>query len=221
MLRPKSQPIPWHKPLGNVVTAAAIVVLLVNCGNGALAVSRTITPETSVVSSPPTATATAPSARRSAPTARMSAPIGEQDGFIADGEWLTPFDTSLPAINKLDPTLLAAVQRAASDAESAGIDLFITSGWRSVRYQQALLAEAIMTYGSEEEARKWVATPEKSAHVTGDAVDIGPADANNWLNRHGNRYGLCRTYANEDWHFELATKPGGVCPPLVLDASGN
>jgi zinc D-Ala-D-Ala carboxypeptidase len=212
MLRPKSQPIPWLKPLGNVVTMATIVVLLVACANGALAVSRTITPEASAASSPSTATA-------GAPIATMSAPIGEQDGYIADSEWLTPFDINLPAIGKLDPTLLAAVQRAASAAASDGVDLYITSGWRSVRYQQALLAEAIVTYGSEAEARKWVATPEKSAHVTGNAVDIGPMDAALWLDRHGTRYGLCQTYANEVWHFELATEPGGTCPPKMRDAS--
>jgi zinc D-Ala-D-Ala carboxypeptidase len=212
MLRPKPQPIPWLQPLGNIATTATIVVLLVACANGALAVSRTITPEVTVTSNPPTASTRAPLA-----PARV--PLGEQDGFIADGEWLTPFDTNLPAIGKLDPALLAAVQRAARDAARDGVDLSITSGWRSVRYQQALLDEAIVTYGSEEEARKWVATPEKSAHVTGDAVDIGPAAANAWLNEHGNRYGLCRTYANEDWHFELATKPGGGCPQQLPDAS--
>jgi zinc D-Ala-D-Ala carboxypeptidase len=214
MLGPKSQPTPWLKSLGNIVTAASIVAFLVSCANGALAVSRTITPVASIASNPPTATASTPMATR-------RARIGEQDGYIANGQWLTPFDTGHPAIGKLDPTLLAAVQRAASDAASNGVELSITSGWRSVRYQQALLAEAIVTYGSEIEARKWVATPEKSAHVTGNAVDIGPATANAWLAQYGNRYGLCQTYANEAWHFELAIKPGGVCPAQVPDASEN
>src|SRR5690606_1675865 len=73
-------------------------------------------------------------------------------------------------------------------------------------------------YGSKEEAARWVATPEASAHVSGDAVDIGPANAAAWLSEHGARYGLCRVYANEPWHFELrprAMKRG--CPPRCDD----
>ncbi len=57
------------------------------------------------------------------------------------------------------------------------------------------------------------------SHVTGQAVDIGPPVADDWLIANGSRFGLCRTYANELWHFELATEPGGVCPPLLPDAS--
>ena len=32
-------------------------------------------------------------------------------------------------------------------------------------------------------------------------------------------FGLCRIYANELWHFELAADAAGVCPPLRPDAS--
>ena len=65
-----------------------------------------------------------------------------------------------------------------------------------------------------------MSTPELSRHVTGDAVDIGYTDADSWLSQHGARYGLCQIYANEMWHFELATDPGGVCPEQKLDAAG-
>jgi D-alanyl-D-alanine carboxypeptidase len=41
----------------------------------------------------------------------------------------------------------------------------------------------VSTYGSEEEALRYVSTPDKSAHVTGDAVDIGPTNAHSWLSR--------------------------------------
>ena len=33
-----------------------------------------------------------------------------------------------------------------------------------------------LKYGSEAEAARWVATPDTSAHVSGDAVDIGPSE---------------------------------------------
>jgi zinc D-Ala-D-Ala carboxypeptidase len=48
-----------------------------------------------------------------------------------------------------------------------------------------------------------VATPDKSAHVSGDAVDIGPSGAAAWLSERGAEYGLCQTYGNEPWHYEL------------------
>ena len=55
--------------------------------------------------------------------------------------------------------------------------------------------------------------------MTGQAVDIGGPAADHWLIANGNRFGLCQTYANELWHFELATEPGGLCPPPLPDAS--
>ncbi|MEP9364692.1 M15 family metallopeptidase [Nocardioides sp. CN2-186] len=129
------------------------------------------------------------------------------------------FDTSNPMIGNLDPDLLAAVEDAADDARKDGVALQITSGWRSRAHQQELLDAAVAKYGSEEAARRFVSTPDASAHVTGDAVDIGPTEADDWLGRHGAAYGLCQVFANEIWHFELATTPGGQCPEMYPDSS--
>ena len=100
------------------------------------------------------------------------------------------------------------------------VKMVVQSGWRSARYQRVLLDEAILKYGSEAEARPWVSTPEKSAYVKWDAVDIGPTDAMSWLSQHGSDFGLCQTYANEMWHYELAVEPGGICPPQKADSAG-
>ena len=121
--------------------------------------------------------------------------------------------------SRLDPELHAAVRDAMRDARADGVELRITSGWRSRDHQQRLLDEAVERYGSEEEALRFVSTPDASAHVTGDAVDIGPAEADYWLVEHGSTYGLCQVFANEIWHFELATEPGGDCPELLPDGS--
>ncbi|MET1018829.1 MAG: M15 family metallopeptidase, partial [Microterricola sp.] len=110
---------------------------------------------------------------------------------------------------------------AAADAAADGVEMFVTDGWRSERYQQLLLDNAIRNYLSEEEARKWVKTPEESTHVKGLAVDIGPTDADSWLSQHGSDYGLCQTYGNEMWHFELAVRPGEMCPAPLSDASAG
>lgn len=132
---------------------------------------------------------------------------------------VSPFDESHPAIARLDPELREAVQQATIDAEAEGVVIELTSGWRSADYQASLLSDAIVTYGSESAAREFVNTPEDSKHVTGEAVDIAQFDSSYWVERYGNEYGLCRTYANESWHFELATTPGGECPQQLLDAS--
>ncbi|OKJ06147.1 M15 family metallopeptidase [Kitasatospora sp. CB01950] len=142
------------------------------------------------------------------------------DGELATGVSASPFDTGSPAVGKLDPALLAALRTAATDAKAQGIELRITSGWRSRGYQQRLLDAAVAKHGSLELARRYVNTPEKSAHVSGKAVDVGPTDADDWLNRKGAKYGLCQVYANEMWHFELLTTPGGRCPSQLPDAAG-
>ena len=82
------------------------------------------------------------------------------------------------------------------------------------------MEKAIRAYGSKKKAEQYVARPRESHHVTGNAVDIGPTDADDWLNRHGNNFGLCQTLANEIWHFELATTPGGTCPPTHGSSDG-
>lgn len=123
-----------------------------------------------------------------------------------------------PALTRLDPDLLEALQRAAADAEDEGVEIEVNSGWRSAEHQARLLEEAIARYGSKEEAARWVAPPDRSAHVAGDAVDVGPSSAAAWLAERGATYGLCRTYRNEPWHFEL--RPGAVhhgCPRMYRD----
>ncbi|WP_459800235.1 M15 family metallopeptidase [Herbidospora sp. RD11066] len=147
--------------------------------------------------------------------------VGVDDGFVADGAHISPFDTRLPAIANLDADLLRAVQEASRAAAADGVPLFLTTAWRSEHYQRRLYEEAITKYGGEQQARRYVSTPDRSRHVTGDAVDVGPTAADDWLNRNGAKYGLCQTYANEIWHFELATSPGGTCPPMLPDASGQ
>ena len=119
---------------------------------------------------------------------------------------------------KLDPALLNALRRAATDAAGSGLEFDVDSGWRSPAYQEQLLREAISKYGSEKEAARWVATPKTSAHVSGNAVDIGPFRATAWLSAHGAEYGLCQIYRNEAWHYELRLEAiDHGCPPMYAD----
>lgn len=151
----------------------------------------------------------------------MTLPTEPGEATIADGvvpDDVTVFDDQYPAVAKLDEDLLEALKGAAREAAEDGVVLYVTSGWRSPRYQEELLLEAVAKYGSREVAARWVATPTTSAHVSGDAVDIGPTASMYWLSRHGAKYGLCRIYGNEPWHFEL--RPDAVehgCPPMYPD----
>ncbi|OKI16975.1 peptidase M15 [Nocardiopsis sp. TSRI0078] len=154
-------------------------------------------------------------------SAREEPTVSAEDGDLPDDLSVTPFDTGYPAVDKLDGALLEAVQEAARDALEEGIVLRVTSGWRSEEYQRHLFEEAVVRYGSREEARRFVDTSGESAHVTGEAIDIGPTDAADWVVRRGSAYGLCQVYANEIWHFELLTEPGGDCPDLFSDAASR
>jgi hypothetical protein len=142
--------------------------------------------------------------------------LGEAGGAVPDGT--TVFDGEVPGVANLDPALLRALRRAATDAAAGGVEFVVNSGWRSPAYEDQLRHEAIAKYGSEAEAARWVATGTTSPHVSGDAVDIGPADATPWLSAHGAAYGLCQIYGNEPWHYEL--RPEAIargCPSMYAD----
>jgi D-alanyl-D-alanine carboxypeptidase len=142
--------------------------------------------------------------------------LGEAGGAVPNGT--TVFDDQIPGVAKLDADLLDALRQAATAAADEGVELVVDSGWRSAAYQEQLLQEAVSEYGSEAEAARWVATPKTSAHVSGDAVDVGPSAAAAWLSAHGAAYGLCQIYGNEPWHYEL--RPEAIahgCPPMYAD----
>ncbi|MFC4224778.1 M15 family metallopeptidase [Lysinibacter cavernae] len=143
-------------------------------------------------------------------------PATTADGILP--ERASVFSDDLPGVTQLEPNLLAAIRAAASDAADDGIEFFVNSGWRSPKYQKQLLNEAVATYGSVEEAANWVATPETSPHVSGEAVDIGDFDATYWLSQYGATYGLCQIYSNESWHYELRDEAATEgCPLAYLD----
>ena len=122
----------------------------------------------------------------------------------------------------IDPDLRDALGRAAADAAGDGVELVVTSGRRTPEHQARLFREAVVKYGSAQEAARWVAPPNASAHVSGDAVDIGPAAARLWLSEHGAEYGLCQIYGNEPWHYEL--RPDAIdhgCPPMYADPTDD
>ena len=142
--------------------------------------------------------------------------LGEAGGAIPDGT--TVFDDSVAGVANLDPDLRAALRAAATAAAGDGVAVYVDSGWRSREYQQQLFNQAVSKYGSVDAAARWVASPNTSAHVSGDAVDIGHSNAAAWLSEHGAQYGLCQIYGNEPWHYELRPEAAHQgCPPMYAD----
>ncbi|MER7277447.1 D-alanyl-D-alanine carboxypeptidase family protein [Dactylosporangium sp. NPDC000244] len=129
---------------------------------------------------------------------------------------------------------LTGATRAAFEAARAealwrhGELIGLTSGYRDPREQARLFAAAVARDGSVAAAWRRVLPPHASRHVAGTALDVRPTEGARWLERHGDRHGLYRTYDNEWWHFEY--RPDGrpvrlphpgvpePCPPRRPDS---
>ena len=129
-----------------------------------------------------------------------------------------PVATNIAATG-LDPELERRFTAAQSAAAAAGVELTVTSGWRSAEEQQGIVDRTVSHYGSITEAHRWVLPPETSEHVKGLAIDVGPTAGALWLGKHARALGLCQTYANEMWHFEMLATGAKACPKPHPDAS--
>lgn len=132
-----------------------------------------------------------------------------------------PITASLTAPKALNETLENRFRTAQASATKEGVNLQITSGYRSIERQRFLFDQAVQKYGSYKAAAKWVAPPEISHHPLGLAIDVNyPNDpkAAKWLEVNGYKFGLCRVFKNEWWHFEGNIAPGWKCPKLLKDA---
>ena len=137
------------------------------------------------------------------------------------GSALIESATATGEVEEIHPLLTARFTAAKIAAAYEGINLYITSGFRTQARQEVLFENAINKYGSETEAAKWVLPPRFSHHPQGLAIDVNyPRDPKGakWLEENGARFGLCRVYANEWWHFEGVIAPGERCPAMAENA---
>src|SRR5688572_1553380 len=75
---------------------------------------------------------------------------GEAAGAVRRS--LRVFNEESPAVNNLDPDLLRALRQAARDAAEYRVVIVV-------------IGQAVLKYGSEEKAARWVATADTSSHV--------------------------------------------------------
>ncbi len=183
----------WHTQLGEFFSPEADKEPVVS-GLNAPGVSGP-PPTTLATRTPQSKPTTSPKPKPTKPAPKKSAEYGELN------------------IDALSPKLRGRLKKAIVAARADGIRIQINSGRRSAAKQQRLFDDAVKKYGSAKAASRWVLPPRDSAHVQGKAVDIKPVAAMQWLDKNGWRYGVCRRYDNEPWHFEALTAPGTRCPP--------
>ena len=142
--------------------------------------------------------------------------------FAGDGRYRPAASATLvprPTADGLAPRLVRALAAARTAARRAGYTLVVNSGYRTWARQQAMYDAAVRRYGSARAARLWVLPPAESTHVRGLALDLGSPAAAAWLAGRSARFGLCRPYAGEPWHFEYRpdwiAASDGRCPPPV------
>lgn len=111
--------------------------------------------------------------------------------------------------------------------DESGGRMQVLSGFRSVEQQQKLWDQALVKYGSEAAARKWVAKPGSSNHNHGVAADIRYSqDGQAWAHENAWRYGLHFPLNHEPWHIEPIGVRGGTyqsdaADPGVVSAPGH
>lgn len=107
--------------------------------------------------------------------------------------------------------------------EASGGRLSVVSGYRSVEEQTALWNGALAKYGSEDEARNWVAPPGSSNHNYGVAVDLGleTDDATDWAHANAARFGLQFPMDWEPWHIEPIGVREGNYPAASNSGPGS
>jgi hypothetical protein len=97
------------------------------------------------------------------------------------------------------PDVAQAFGRMAASAARAGIDLIVSSAFRSNAEQAALFAA--------HPDPRWVAPPGKSLHRCATELDLGPDSAYGWLAANAARFGFQQRYSWEPWHFGFTAGP--------------
>ncbi len=97
------------------------------------------------------------------------------------------------------PDVALAFDRMSAAAHRDGVDLIITSGFRSDAEQAVLFARR--------PDPRWVAPPGESLHRNATELDLGPPAAYPWLAAHAGRFHFVQRYGNEPWHYGYVLNP--------------
>ena len=140
----------------------------------------------------------------------ISAPLG------ADGRtgWASGGGYSGPLVYRdgkpICPAVAAAFDLMDAAARSEGIDLVVTSGFRSDAEQAVLFAR--------HPDPRWVAPPGRSRHRDATELDLNMGTggaAHAWLAGNGGRFGFLQRYSWEPWHWGYLPGCGGAAASRV------
>ena len=124
--------------------------------------------------------------------AELAPPGTDPDaGALTTGEYRGPFAQRQG--KSMRPDVALAFDRMAAAARADGVDLLITSAFRTDAEQAALFAA--------HPDPKWVAPPGRSLHRLGTELDLGPPAAYRWLAANAGRFHFLQRYAWEPWHY--------------------
>jgi soluble lytic murein transglycosylase-like protein len=111
------------------------------------------------------------------------------------------------------PDVAEGFDRMAAAARRDGVDLVISSAFRSDAEQAVLFAR--------HPDPKWVAPPGESLHRNATELDLGPASAYPWLAANARRFHFVMRYDWEPWHFGWELGPRSTPRPLAGNAPGE
>lgn len=132
-------------------------------------------------------------------------PIVPPAELSAFGNGRIPTDRLVPigdGTERLYGPAAEAFKRMASDAWSAGVDLKVNDGYRSLPEQEALAAQVgLFRDGGR------AAAPGTSTHGWGLSVDVDTdGGGTDWLRANAARYGFVEDVPREPWHWTF--RPG-------------
>jgi hypothetical protein len=127
-----------------------------------------------------------------AATAELAPPSDPLAGFASGGGYDGPL--AYRQGKPMRPDVAVAFDGMARAAHADGVDLLITSAFRSDAEQAILFAR--------HPDPKWVAPPGKSLHRNGTELDLGPASAYGWLAANSPKFHFVKRYSWEPWDYE-------------------
>jgi hypothetical protein len=133
-------------------------------------------------------------------TAQAAAPagaLGSPTGLATGGGYSGPL--SYRQGEGMRPDVAAAFDRMAAAASRQGVDLVVSSGFRSDAEQARLFAA--------NPDPRWVAPPGHSLHRCATELDLGPDSAYAWLAANAGSFGFARRYSWEPWHYGFDAGP--------------
>ena len=131
-------------------------------------------------------------------------------------------ETSLGgAFDGLEASFASNLRQMMNDAATAGHDISVNSGFRSMERQQQLWEGALQKYGDPEIADNFVARPGDSLHNFGLAADLGYGSdaARRFAHQNAGNYGLNFRMGHEPWHIE--PQNGIAMRNQLRDAGGS